>query len=423
MIRLLIIAILLGALVPPIAPAAADGSRAVLPDLYIPPYGVSLSTGQNDIYSGYIVSFYVVVGNQGPGVSTSANVTFYDNGTLFATVPIMENLSVSEPFNGTYVYYLWNTSALLPGNHTILISAMDTVGDANVSDNNCTRYLNVLSGPPPPTGIHLTLTPSSREATVSPTAQGTVSFNGSLSLDMPPGGYALVSIQSMVDAGWTAQVSPSSIAFSDNYTHSFQVTIIVPHASPSNLVAHLTVQARTTNLDDDLGTDSQANITVKPYYNTLLEVSMPYKEVEPGEPTSFDVKCWNTGNSIDQFNITIANRAELEENGWTLSLNRTVLERVHPNEYARFRLMATPPRDFSISKSEPAMIEVRAVSVGAERAGLVVARSFPLYVYQQGINKPVVGGISAAIGLLVVAVIIVALRVRRKRRAPPTAPK
>ena len=420
-LRLLALCVLLSALVPPSAPAIADGSRAVQPDLYIPSNEVYMSTGQSEIYAGYIVWFYVGICNRGPGVSSDANATLFDNGTPFATIPLEDNISVSEPINSTYFEYQWNTSGLLPGNHTILISVMDAAGDANISDNNVTRYITVLPGPPPPTSISVNILEPTLEAAISETTQGTVIFKGTVSLELPPGVLATVHLETRVDAGWSAQASPSVLVIADDSLHSFKVSVIVPQATPSNIVACLTVEARTTNLGDELATSCYANITVKPYYRLLLESDMPYKEVEPGEPASFDIKCWNTGNSRDQFNITIDNRANLEKDGWKLTLNKTVLEMVYPNEYARFRLTATPPRGLSLFTSEQTTLILRVSSAGAERAHLGSSQTFALYVNQKGVNKTVASGIATGIALVIVAAVAVAWQSRRKRRAPPAA--
>ena len=419
MSRLLIIAILFGALVPPFAPVAADGSRAVPPDLYILPEEVYLSSGEDEIYAGYIAWFYVGVHNKGPGVSASANVSFYLNGTLLSAIPIEDELSVSGPFNFTDIYFEWNTTSLLPGNYSMRIVVMDAAGDADTSNNNVTRNVTVSPNPPPPTAIHVSISPPSQSVVVSESSQGSVHFMGNVSVDIPEGGFTRVYLVAAMEPVWAANVNPSTFLLTDNSSHAFSVKVTVPQASPAGIPGVLTVDARALTLDSSIEGSARANVTVRAYYRIMMEIDMPSKEVEPGQPAAFGANCWNVGNSIDDYSISITNRADLEKKGWTLTLNRTSLNRVGPNNFSRFRLMATPPRDLSISKYEPTMIDVKVVSVGAERTGNVVTQSFPLYIYQKGINKPVVGGISAAIGLLVVAVIIVALRVRRKRKAPP----
>ena len=416
---------MLGPALIPNAQAQSRDSGTPLPDLCIPSDWVYMGTGLVDIYAGYVLYVYVGILNQGPGNSTSATVTLFDNGKQFATIPVLDALSGSGDYlNITDVFYIWNTSSMPAGNHTILISVMDVAGDANPSNNNYTRYVNVLPGPPPPTVVHLSLSQSTMVAHVSDYSWGSVHFDGTISVDMPPGVYASVEIRTRINTGWCSQASPSFFGNVEPTSHPFDVTVIVPAGAKASVVAKLTVEAIVkTTMDELVHAYCYTNISVNPYYKLYVDSDKPIEDIGSGNPATFDVDCKNFGNAVDDLLVTVDNRAELEKKGWTVSLNRSILRKVEPQDHSKFRLTVTPPLDLSLTKTDAVLVWVNVTSLGAQAKGIRASMQYPVIVRKTSISKDAIGGVSAIVCLLVIGSVFLAMNSRGRRRTQPATSK
>jgi len=246
----------------------------------------------------------------------------------------------------------------------------------------------VSAGINPQPALTCTLDPSSQEARVSESAQGTVQFTGSVRVDKLPVERIVVTLLSSIDAGWASQCSPSSLVITDTQAHSFSVTGIIPQATPSNIIGNLKIDAKGTGGGFNVVTSATVIITVKPYYRVMMESDMPYKEISPGTQAFYSFKLWNVGNAIDSYEMEIVNLKDLVTKKWTVTLSSTQVAKINPNEYKTVRITAQSPRDWTIWKSEPTMINVKSSSLNAKEEQTVVTQSFPLYAYEKGFYIP-----------------------------------
>lgn len=244
------------------------------------------------------------------------------------------------------------------------------------------------AGVNPVPALTISLDPSSQEAKVSESAQGAVQFTGSVKVDKLPVERISVVLTSSVDAGWPSQCSPSMMVITDVSAHSFSVTTIVPQATPSNIIGNLKVDAKGQGGGFVCTGAAQVIITVKPYYRVMMESDMPYREISPGTQAFYSFKIWNVGNAIDSYEMEIVNLKDLVNKKWTCTLSATQVAKINPNEYKTVRLTAQSPRDWTIWKSEPTMINVKSSSLNAKEEQAVITQSFQLYAYEKGFYIP-----------------------------------
>jgi len=258
-----------------------------------------------------------------------------------------------------------------------------------------------------PTGtpkLIISLQPSSSEAHVSPSSQGSLAFCGTVNVENAIGNIQLTLISS-VDTGWASQCSPSSLVFQDDSNHSFQVTVIVPQATPASVVGTLKVDAKAQGTGYTLTESAQAVVTVKPYYMFKLNCTNPFLEIKPSYEAVYEFRVLNEGNSVDSFELEVSNQKELESKGWTVTLSSAQITGVQPGLFSStFRVSAQSPKENTVMTSEPTMINLKATSNGAKSESLVVTQSFPLYVQVKG---SYVGAQGVAEALPVLAIVVV----------------
>lgn len=244
------------------------------------------------------------------------------------------------------------------------------------------------ASPNPVPVVQIKLDTSNQIAKVSESAQGTVQFSGTVSIDKLPVERVVVTLTTSVDAGWASQCSPSSMLFTSTAPQSFTVTVIVPQATPSNIIGTLKIDGKAVGGGLQGLTNTQAIITVAPYYRVMMESDMPYREITPGSQAFYSFKIWNVGNAIDSFELEIVNLKDLVQKKWTVTLSSNQIAKVNPNEYKTVRVTCQSPRDWVIWKSEPTMINIKSSSMNAKEGQLVITQSFPLYAYEKGMYIP-----------------------------------
>lgn len=265
--------------------------------------------------------------------------------------------------------------------------------------------MNATAGPNPIPALTVSLEPSSQTAVVSESAQGSVQFTGTIRIDKLPVERIVVTLTASVDTGWAAQCTPSSMVFTSTQPQSFSATVVVPPACDSTIIGTLKVDAIATGGGFRVPATAQAIVTVKPYFRLMLESDNPYREIWPGSQTMFTFKLWNMGNAIDSYDIEITNLKDLADRGWTVTLSSTSVSKIPQNQYKNVKISAQSPRFWTLYKSEPTVIMIKAKSQNAEAENLVVQQSFALYVYEKGWYIPGFDPMLLIIGLVVAIVI------------------
>jgi len=239
----------------------------------------------------------------------------------------------------------------------------------------------VEAGINPMPAMTITLDPSSQEAVVSEGASGTVQFTGSLKIDKLPVERGVTSLTCSVDVGWVASCSPSALVNTDTAAHSFSVSVVVPQATPSNVIGTLRVEGRLIGGGFVCIGSAHVLITVKPYYRVRIESSVPVINIPTGFGAFFSFTVRNEGNAIDSFEIEFSNLRELVDKHWTIGMQ---VAKINPGEYKTCRFTAQSPREWSIFKRETVMIEVKAASLNAKEEQNAITGCFTFIVLEEG---------------------------------------
>jgi len=240
----------------------------------------------------------------------------------------------------------------------------------------------------PQPAMTLSLSPNIQDVIVTESLKGTLSFDGKVKVDKLPVERIVVTLTPSVDQGWPCSCSPSTIVITDTADHTFGVSVVVPENWLSANSGTLKIDASGRGGGFVVTANSQAIINVKPFYRVMIESDTPYREISPGSQAFFSFKVWNYGNAVDTFELEIVNLKDLVNDHWTVTLSTTQVPRIPVAEYRVVKITAQSPRDWTIWKSKPSIVTVRAISVNARDASLVVNQAFPMYAYEKGFYIP-----------------------------------
>ncbi len=384
-----------------------------MPDLSIAPEDIrfTLQGEEMTLISqefGYI-TIEVSVRNAGPGNSTGANVSFFDNGRFLALVPVRADLSASGPGNLTRVEFDWYIADTPPGNHTIRAEASDPLGDADPFDNSAVKNLTLRPRAPV---LAVKLQTASQNAPVTATSPGRPTFSGSVVVDHWPG-EAEVTLSAAVDIGWACTLSWTSLVVTDTSPHDFSVDVTVPPGTRNSQVGQLTIAALAAMEGMSTTAQTKGIVWVDPYFCVTARPDRTGATVGPAENALFKLELRNTGNAIDSYSVEVVDQEALERKGWTARLSDQNIPKVFPDERRTFTIEVIPYQDWTPYKDERVRLDVRVSSLNADDYNTDVHAVISLTVEQKGFFMPSVGLI-CLIALL--AVVASALSVRFKRR-------
>ena len=209
-----------------------------------------------------------------------------------------------------------------------------------------------------------------------------------MSIDKLPVERCVVTLTSSTDIGWVSQVSPTTAVFTSTTPQSFTCTVVVPQGTANSQYGNLVVNGRAVAGGLQSMAETKGIISVSPYFRLTLDSDVPYREISPGTQAFFTVKLTNAGNAVDSFELEISNLKDLAAKKWTVVLSANTIPKVQPGEYKPFRITAQSPRDWTIWKSEPSVIIIKATSQNAKDFQQVIALSFPIYAYEKGFYIP-----------------------------------
>jgi hypothetical protein len=263
----------------------------------------------------------------------------------------------------------------------------------------------------PKPALTVVLTPPPGMATVTESQKATLTLSGTIQVEKLPVERIVVTLTPSVDQGWPCSCSPSTIVVTDTQEHQYSVTTVVPERWLSVTSGTLKVDAMGVGGGFQVTGTSQAIISVSPYYRVMIESDTPFREISPGSQALFSFKVWNFGNAVDTFELEIVNLKELVNDHWTVTLSTTQLPGVPVLEYRMVRITAQSPRDWTPWKNKPSLLTVRANSVNARDASLVVTQQYSMVAYERGFYVP---GFDPM--LLVMAMGICAVFITRMKR-------
>jgi hypothetical protein len=282
-----------------------------------------------------------------------------------------------------------------------------------------TGWSGLSAAVPNPVAPELTVSiePASQQAAPTDKEPGFTTFNGTVQVDKSPVQRFSVGLNVTVDTGWPAQASPSVLVITDTQQQHFSLVVAVPTATHADEVGHVKVTASASGTGYSVTDEAQANVTVAPYYLVMLNSSVPFLEITPEKTASFAIVVKNPGNAVDSYGLEISNAKELNQQGWTVTLDKASISNLGPNGEAEVAITARPPQGWSwdIWISRPTPIILKATSRGAQADDNVISQSFPVHAYQKGFNMPLMTLIIGIISVLVV-LLVVGLVIRRQRR-------
>lgn len=400
-------------------PAAAEEPPEA-PDLFIiieaiePQYNRTCSTA---VWSAVNITATIL---SSTGANTSqCNVTFYINGTPLGTVPVVDDLPGESVRSGAW--FSWETGSLRPGNYTIR-AELNASGNANLTNIFDERNFTLGAGPPAlSVEFDMDLFTAAPSDLNYPTdTRSVVSCGFGVRAANLYGRHIVVFLNTTVDNGWSCQPSTNVIHITSEDACPKNVYVEIPRGARADRPGVLTLTAWTPDGGLNISAASTTRVVMGGSFQVMLDSDKSYIECAPGEAVEFSVRLTNGGNINDSFSLEISNAKDLEDSHDAASFSCRTVENLGPGETAGFKVRFRGAGDWTLWKSEPSVIIIKASSLGARVTNQTKSLWYPVYVYEKGsypawyIAYPVAAG---AMALLFAPVVALALRIRKRKRA------
>jgi hypothetical protein len=407
---------LLGGTACPAFPPAGAEEPPGSPDLFIfiadiePLYNQTCSTA---VWSAVNITAAILFFTE-PGV-IQGNVTFYANGTPLGSSPVVDYLVADIGRPGAW--FLWDTGSLRPGNYTIR-AELNASGDANLTNIFDERNFTLGSGPPALSVEFdkdlFTATPSYLNyPTNLPT---TVACGYGVRAANIYGRHIVVFLNATMNNGWSYQLSTHAFYISSEDAYPVNVYVEIPRGARADRPGVLTLTAWTLDGGLNISAASTTRVVMGGSYTVMLDSDKSYIECAPGEEVEFSVRLTNGGNAYDSFSLEIINGEFLDGSHETASLSCRTVENLGPGETESFKVRFRGSRDWTLYKSEPSVIIIKASSLGARTANQTIALTYPVYVYEKGSYPAWYNFGTAGLAIIIPAVAGVAALWRRRRK-------
>jgi len=138
-----------------------------------------------------------------------------------------------------------------------------------------------------------------------------------------PTGYS-ETVRITITSGGLAFAGPGSVTVGATSSITFEVTVRGDLRMPETTrVVSIAGTVETFNgapNPNPVQKTANVMVVVKQFSRLQVEASEPFKQLRPKVDYYFEFKVYNQGNALDKFNIEVANRDELEEAGFQISL-------------------------------------------------------------------------------------------------------
>ena len=166
-----------------------------------------------------------------------------------------------------------------------------------------------IDGPAAPNPIpvlSISLFPTQLEAQVTADQLGTVTFDGTVTVEQVRIMTSTVTMTAVVSTGWPVVLSPQSFDFTGSGTESFSLTIIVPPATNAllNGNALVTGACKAPALSPVVASAS-AVVTVGAYYDIAVGSHDNIVTLSPGEGGEATLTVGNRGNGIATVSVSV----------------------------------------------------------------------------------------------------------------------
>jgi uncharacterized membrane protein len=260
--------------------------------------------------------------------------------------------------------------------------------------------VNALTGDPMPLKPTLTISvmnPPDASVTVSAESVGSVTFHANVTVDKPPLGTVMVSLDGSTSTGWPTVVSPQSIPFTASATVEISITVVVPQATPATSVGHVVVNGLATYPGMSSSATSSATLLVNQYFGCALNAT-PRNGIE--NPQTFNLFIRNSGNGEDSFSLSILVQEALSKAGLSFSFEATKTQKLQQdtNQTVKVTVKYGPTAASGMKD-----FYVRAISDSAKAAGNDSAFSDVLLSIDV---RPLSGTTGLSIGIVAVVIIV-----------------
>ncbi len=253
--------------------------------------------------------------------------------------------------------------------------------------------------------VSVLLTPGQMQAKVTDSQIGAVGFSGMVIVDKIPGiERMVVTLRAVVNTGWPVVISPMTMPFVNPGSQQFQVVVIVPPSTSSQLIGTVMVtgSGKVPGMAPIIA-NANGVVTVAQFFKLRLEAESPLREVSPGDITYNLVNVYNDGNSMDTIQVEIENAKDLVKEGWTVLLGSTDIS-VKSEEYIPVKVTVQTSQEWRLWAREIYPIILKATSQEAKERNELYIKSYPVFVYMKGYHIPGFDPFLAIIALVIALV-------------------
>ena len=272
--------------------------------------------------------------------------------------------------------------------------------------------VNARTGDPMPLKPTLTIsTLDPPTAYVDPTADsiGSVTFHANVTVDKPPLGTVMVSLDGSTSTGWPTVVSPQSLPFPTSATVEISITVVVPQATPATSVGHVVVNGLATYPGVSSSATSSATLLVNQYFGCALNAT-PRQGTE--NPQTFKLLIRNYGNGEDSFSLSILVQEALSKAGLSFSFEATKTQKLQQdtNQTVKVTVKYGPTASSGMKD-----FYVRAISDGAKAAGNDSAFTDVLLTIEVKLLSGTAGISIGIVAVVIIVTVVVTLFVAKKK--------
>ncbi len=262
--------------------------------------------------------------------------------------------------------------------------------------------------------LYISLFPEMLTAEPTESELGAVTFGGNVTVDKPQAiAMVTVTLTSECGRGWPVVHSPQTMKFNNAGTQRFQVTVIVPPATPVSS-ATVTVHAHAESTIWEADESASASVRVGQFIH--MDIWTDSDKYETGDGLMVNGKLFinNSGNGEDSFRIEMENDpaavSSFDVNEGVIVPPFTLLEvwfTVHINE------------EFDVPfEGEFITVVIKATSISAESKDLLYSKTHRIVIEIEGLQQSLEKDwpTYVAYGVAGVLVVVAAVFIVRWRR-------
>ncbi len=267
--------------------------------------------------------------------------------------------------------------------------------------------------------VAVSITPDILTALVTESQNGPVLFDGNVTVSKTSSSVQRVTVTLSVSCEWSAQVSPSTMVFTDENPQVFVLTVVVP---PKTQVTakEATVSAYARDPVQDARASAKCTVAVGQYYKLSVNTEEPMSEISSSSATVGGVlRIYNEGNGRDTFRIEITSKPDGLDD---YDIEESVT--IEPSGYVDVQYTLFIEADVGLGDGYLAYVNFKITSMGAVNAGIPYSQEYSVTIYKPSARAnleehwPTYVGWGVGLGILGTVAIVMVRRRRRARKEP-----